>query len=122
MIITEHKETAQPAPSSSPSSQTSSPAPSTSSSQAVEPKGGVLLIRVCDARGISLPAGVAPPTAPPQHQQPSALANRSNRDSLTRKQNWWLPYVVLEFDKNEILVDALAGDTTNPIYHYRAHL
>ncbi|ORZ01427.1 kinase-like domain-containing protein [Syncephalastrum racemosum] len=116
-----HKETAQPAPSSSPSSQTSSPAPSASSSQAVEPKGGVLLIRVCDARGISLPAGVAPPTAPPQHQQPSALSNRSNRDSLTRKQNWWLPYVVLEFDKNEILVDALAGDTTNPIYHYRAH-
>ncbi|KAI8147555.1 kinase-like domain-containing protein [Fennellomyces sp. T-0311] len=118
-----HKEqsSSQPSqhpPSSSPSSQSSSPAPSASSSQHPEPKSGVLLIRVCDARGISLPPGVNLPSIPPQQLQP---ASRSNRDSLTRKQNWWLPYVVLEFDKNEIVVDSLAGDTANPIYHYRAH-
>ncbi|KAI7858140.1 kinase-like domain-containing protein [Circinella umbellata] len=112
----------QSATSSSLSSQSSTPATSVatsvSSSQHPDPKSGVLLIRVCDARGISLPPGVNVPSVPPQQPTP---ANRSNRDSLTRKQNWWLPYVVLEFDKNEILVDALAGDTTNPIYHYRAH-
>ncbi|CDS05593.1 hypothetical protein LRAMOSA08121 [Lichtheimia ramosa] len=106
-----HKEQTSSSPSSS------SPVPSTSSSQQVEPKSGVLLIRVCDARDLSLPPGVEVPTAPPQQPQPPSR----NRDSLTRKQNWWLPYVVLEFDKNEILVDALAGDATNPIYHYRAN-
>lgn len=40
------------------------------------------------------------------------------RDSLQRKQLWWLPYVVLEFDKNEVLVDALGGDLANPVWMY----
>ncbi|CAO3692520.1 unnamed protein product [Rhizopus stolonifer] len=40
---------------------------------------------------------------------------------MSRKQNWWLPYVVLEFDKNEVLIDSLGGDTANPVYQYRAH-
>ncbi|ORE02451.1 Pkinase-domain-containing protein [Rhizopus microsporus var. microsporus] len=89
---------------------------SSQSSSTNEPKNGVLLIRVCEARGISPPANITLPSVPPQpvHQ------NR-NRDSLTRKQNWWLPYVVLEFDKNEILIDALGGDTANPIYQHRAN-
>ncbi|KAI9317060.1 kinase-like domain-containing protein [Dichotomocladium elegans] len=91
--------------------------PATLPSHRTDPKSGVLLIRVCDARGLSLPSGASMPTAPPQQSHPPAR----NRESLTRKQNWWLPYVVLEFDKNEILVDALAGDAANPIYHYRAN-
>jgi len=45
---------------------------------------------------------------------------RTNRDSLQRKQAWWLPYVVLEFDKNEVLVDALGGDVSNPVWMYSA--
>ncbi|CAO3599164.1 unnamed protein product [Absidia cylindrospora] len=49
------------------------------------------------------------------------IQSRSNRDSFNRKQNWWLPYVVLEFDKNEIVIDALGGDTCNPIYQYRTN-
>lgn len=81
-----------------------------------EPKSGVLLIRVCEARGITPPPNVTLPSVPPQPVQ-----NR-NRDSFSRKQNWWLPYVVLEFDKNEVLIDSLGGDTANPIYQYRAHL
>lgn len=43
-----------------------------------------------------------------------------NRDSLQRKQLWWLPYVVLEFDKNEVLVDALGGDLNGPVWMYSA--
>ena len=46
----------------------------------------------------------------------------SNRDSMQRKRNWWLPYVVLEFDKNEVLVDALGGDLSKPEWNYRADL
>jgi serum/glucocorticoid-regulated kinase 2 len=45
---------------------------------------------------------------------------RGNRDSLQRKQLWWLPYVVLEFDKNEVLVDALGGDLSSPVWMYSA--
>ncbi|KAG2180623.1 hypothetical protein INT44_003630 [Umbelopsis vinacea] len=97
-----------PAPSASPSSSISQTSQS--------PKGGVLMIRVCEARGISLPPGIQLPPIPQTH----VAANR-NRDSLTRKQQWWLPYVVLEFDKNEIVIDALGGDTYNPIFQYRAH-
>jgi serum/glucocorticoid-regulated kinase 2 len=41
---------------------------------------------------------------------------------LQRKRFWWLPYVVLEFDKNEILIDALGGDLSNPVWNYRAQL
>jgi serum/glucocorticoid-regulated kinase 2 len=46
----------------------------------------------------------------------------NTHDSLQRKRFWWLPYVVLECDKNEILIDALGGDLSNPVWNYRAHL
>ncbi|KAI9301787.1 kinase-like domain-containing protein, partial [Cunninghamella echinulata] len=99
------------------SSSTSSSSTSSRSTTKQEPCNGVLLIRVCDAQGISIPPQVKLPNPPPT--QP--LLPQRHRESLTRKQHWWLPYVVLEFDKNEVLVDALAGDTQNPIYQYRAH-
>ncbi|KAI9257652.1 kinase-like domain-containing protein [Sporodiniella umbellata] len=103
--VRRNKETASP----------STPAAVVASTPSSEPQSGVLLIRVCEARGISPPAGVTLPSVPPQPVQ-----NR-NRDSFSRKQNWWLPYVVLEFDKNEVLIDCLGGDTANPIYQYRAN-
>lgn len=46
----------------------------------------------------------------------------SNRESMQRKRYWWLPYVVLEFDKNEILIDAMGGDLGQPVWNYRADL
>ncbi|CAO3648738.1 unnamed protein product [Cunninghamella echinulata] len=107
---------ATPSPEVTASLSTQSSSSTTTSTTISEPKSGVLLIRVCEARGISLPPGVS---VPPNHLQP--VQPRSNRDLFNRKQNWWLPYVVLEFDKNEILIDALGGDTNNPIYQYRAN-
>jgi serum/glucocorticoid-regulated kinase 2 len=41
---------------------------------------------------------------------------------MQRRRSWWLPYIVLEFDKNEILIDALGGDLANPVWNYRADL
>lgn len=75
-------------------------------------------------RGLSLAPGVQVPdviqkaldTAPP------ARKSTSNRESMQRKRFWWLPYVVLEFDKNEVLIDALGGDLANPVWNYRADL
>lgn len=46
----------------------------------------------------------------------------SNRMSMQRKQCWWLPYLVLEFDKNEVLIDALGGDIHAPTWMYKANL
>lgn len=64
-----------------------------------------------------------------QHQaqvnkQPASTKNNTGRmrDSIQRKRYWWLPYVVLEFDKNEILVDALGGDISTPSWLYKANL
>ena len=90
--------------------------------QRTSPKSGVLVISVIAARGLSLPPGVSLPQSIQQ-----ALASRPNghsrvRESLQRKQMWWLPYIVLEFDKNEVLVDALGGELDNPVWHYRARL
>ena len=53
---------------------------------------------------------------------PTTRRSTSNRDSMQRKRVWWLPYVVLEFDKNEILVEALGGDLSKPEWNYRADL
>ncbi|WOO80851.1 Serine/threonine-protein kinase gad8 [Vanrija pseudolonga] len=94
-------------------------------------RSGILRIRVTAGKGLSLPQGVPVPppvqTALQQHPTSALSASLSssprvttsnragpNRDSLQRKQLWWLPYVVLEFDKNEVLVDALGGDLANP--------
>ncbi|KAF9366012.1 AGC protein kinase Gad8 [Mortierella sp. NVP85] len=41
--------------------------------------------------------------------------------SARESRKWWLPYAVLEFDRNEVLIDALSGELSNPVWHYRAH-
>ncbi len=66
----------------------------------------------------------APPPSQSHHRSQSQQMgnNRSNRESLQRKRQWWLPYAVLEFDKNEILIDAQEGDLANPVWKFRAHL
>jgi serum/glucocorticoid-regulated kinase 2 len=96
---------------------------------------GVLTIRIFSGRNLSLPPGIALPEsvksaiAAASSNNSNRLgghtksASRSNRDSLRRERaGWWLPYVVLEFDKNEILVDALGGGVDNPQWLYKAHL
>jgi serum/glucocorticoid-regulated kinase 2 len=72
-----------------------------------------------------LPPGVHLPQSIQQalSSRQGANGGRGNiRESLQRKQMWWLPYIVLEFDKNEILVDALGGELDSPVWHYRASL
>ncbi|KLO18247.1 AGC/Akt protein kinase [Schizopora paradoxa] len=95
----------------------------------------MLTIVVFSGRGLSLPQGAmvpdviqkalqsAPPPSQSHHRSQSQQMgnNRSNRESLQRKRQWWLPYAVLEFDKNEILIDAQEGDLANPMWKFRAH-
>ncbi|KAG0300851.1 AGC protein kinase Gad8 [Dissophora globulifera] len=102
-------------PSSSQNSSSSSSSNGTPSSGT--PKSGLLVIRVVEARGLTLPAGSDNLPFVPKEQEQELQA--SNRESLQRK--WWLPYAVLEFDKNEVLIDALGGEVSNPVWQYRAH-
>ncbi|KZP01329.1 Pkinase-domain-containing protein [Calocera viscosa TUFC12733] len=102
-------------------------------------RSGLLTVCVSQARGLSLPAGIPLPPAVDKalrsqeaqvassvsaasvsKQQQQARSSK-NRESLQRKQVWWLPYVIIEFDKNEILLDALGGDISAPVWMYRTH-
>lgn len=86
-------------------------------------RSGMLTIRIFSGRGLSLPPEVPIPevivraleSAPSPHHR-----STSNRESLQRRRYWWLPYVVLEFDKNEVLIDAMGGDLSSPVWNYRA--
>lgn len=75
-------------------------------------------------RGLALPAGTQVPDIIQKalDSSPATRRSTSNRDSMQRKRSWWLPYVVLEFDKNEILIDAMGGDLSKPEWNYRADL
>lgn len=97
-------------------------------------RSGLLVIRVVDARGLSLPPGQSVPpmiaralaqAGPNGASMAGSLTHGNggagNRQSMQRKQCWWLPYLVLEFDKNEVLIDALGGDVSAPVWMYKAN-
>jgi serum/glucocorticoid-regulated kinase 2 len=86
---------------------------------------GLLSVRVISGRGFTLPPNTPLPPAIESallnessnhghHHQRSSSSN--NRESLQKKRYWWLPYVVLEFDKNEIMIDALGGELGAPVW------
>ena len=100
---------------------------------------GLLTIRVMWAEGLSLPDGAPLPPAvqaalassrakaaaavsPSSVTQQRMLKKRGNRDSVQRAQCWWLPYMVMEFDVNQVLITSLGGDIGKPVYMYQAHL
>jgi hypothetical protein len=41
---------------------------------------------------------------------------------MQRASKWWLPYMILEFDRSQMLVEAIDGDLGNPVYNYRTPL
>ncbi|KAN0127439.1 Protein kinase-like domain containing protein [Lactarius tabidus] len=95
---------------------------------------GILSIRVLWAERLSVPqvpavvqaalssqqAKVASSISPASVSQ-SRLAARGKRDSVQRTQCWWLPYLVMEFEVNQILITPLGGDLEKPLYMYQAH-
>lgn len=83
-------------------------------------RSGMLTIRIFSGRGLALPPGAHLPEGIVRALETAPRSSAGNRESLQRKRFWWLPYVVLEFDKNEILIDALGGDLSNPTWNYRA--
>ena len=103
------------------------------------PQSGLLAIRVLWAENLALPGGAAVPPAvqaalnsqqakvaasvSPSRVTQHRLANRrSNRDSVQRTQCWWLPYLVMEFEVNQVLITPLGGELGKPLYMYETHL
>ncbi|THH07000.1 hypothetical protein EW145_g3687 [Phellinidium pouzarii] len=86
-------------------------------------RSGMLTIVIFSGRGLVLPTGAAVPDVIQKalRSAPADRPPRNKRESTQRKRHWWLPYVVLEFDKNEILIDALDGDLGAPTWNHRAH-
>ncbi|KAF9652740.1 Pkinase-domain-containing protein [Thelephora ganbajun] len=85
-------------------------------------RSGMLTIRIFSGRGLALPPGQEIPEVIKKalESTPATRRSTSNRESFQRQRSWWLPYVVLEFDKNEILIDAFGGDISSPVWNYRA--
>ncbi|KAG7440440.1 Pkinase-domain-containing protein [Guyanagaster necrorhizus] len=100
-------------------SRPTTPKPPTGSDQF---RSGMLTIRIFSGRGLSLPPNAPIPDIIQRalESAPPTRKSTSNRESMQRKRFWWLPYVVLEFDKNEILIDAMGGDLASPVWNYRA--
>ncbi|KAH9936157.1 Pkinase-domain-containing protein [Fomitopsis serialis] len=101
-------------------------------------RSGLLAIRVLWAEGLALPSGQGMPPAvqaalssaqaklaasvSPSSVTQHRLANRkSNRDSVQRQQCWWLPYLVMEFEVNQVLITPLGGDLSKPLYMYETN-
>ncbi|KAG7440874.1 AGC/Akt protein kinase [Guyanagaster necrorhizus] len=101
-------------------------------------RSGLLAIRVLWAEGFALPAGTATPAAvqkalssqqakvassvsPSSVQQSRLAKTRGNRDSIQRTQCWWLPYLVMEYEVNQVLIIPLGGDLEKPVYMYQVH-
>ncbi|KAK0187915.1 kinase-like domain-containing protein [Armillaria mellea] len=102
------------------------------------PRTGLLAIRVLWAEGLALPPGFSTPAAvqqalssqqakvassvsPSSVQQSRLAKTRGNRDSIQRTQCWWLPYLVMEYEVNQVLITPLGGDLEKPVYMYQAH-
>ncbi|CCA67867.1 probable Serine/threonine-protein kinase gad8 [Serendipita indica DSM 11827] len=102
------------------------------------PITGRLSIQVTAARDLSLPPNTKLPEAiakmvNSQQAQLAASITASSissqrakpghkpRDSVQREQSWWLPYALLEFDVNEVLIDPLGGSIQSPVWMYNAH-
>ncbi|KAG8935587.1 AGC protein kinase Gad8 [Tulasnella sp. 419] len=107
-----------------PSRSTTPRPPTNANGESSSPvRNGVLTVRVFSGRNLNLPPNVPLPAVIQQALASGASNQRgpANRESLQRKRSWWLPYVVLSFDKQEILIDALGGEMHAPAWMYKAH-
>ncbi|EDR13258.1 uncharacterized protein LACBIDRAFT_308922 [Laccaria bicolor S238N-H82] len=123
------------------SHRSTTPTPGNPDGKEKKPKfrSGLLTIRVLWAEGLGLPAGVAVPPSVQSaltsqqakvaasvspssvHKQRLANKSRGNRDSIQRMQCWWLPYLVMEYEVNQVLITPLGGELDKPLYMYQAH-
>jgi serum/glucocorticoid-regulated kinase 2 len=67
-------------------------------------------------------AKVAASVSPSSVTQRRLVKRHGAKDSIQRTQCWWLPYLVMEFEVNQVLITPLGGDMEKPLYMYQAQL
>ncbi|KAK7677768.1 Serine/threonine protein kinase, AGC [Cerrena zonata] len=100
-------------------------------------RSGILAIRVLWSEGLTVPGQIPPavqtalssqqakaaasvsPSSVTQHRL--AKSKKGARDSVQRQQCWWLPYLVMEFEVNQVLITPLGGEMEKPLYMYETH-
>ena len=121
------------------SSRSTTPTPRNPDGSRPQFRSGILAIHVNRAEGLELPPGVQIPPAvqnalasaqaqaalsvsPSSVTQQRLAKQRGHRDSVQRVGCWWLPYLVMEFEVNQIVLTPLGGDVEQPVYMYQATL
>ena len=120
-------------------SRSTTPTPRNPDGSQPQFRSGILAIHVNRAEGLELPSGTQIPS-PVQNALTSAQAQaalsvspssvtqqrltkqRGHKDSVQRIGCWWLPYLVMEFEVNQIVLTPLGGDIEQPVYMYQATL
>src|ERR1700753_224963 len=120
-------------------SRSTTPTPRNPDGSRPQFRSGILAIHVNRAEGLELPPGVQIPPAvqnalaTTQAQAASSVSpssvtkqrlakQRGHKDSVQRVGCWWLPYLVMEFEVNQIVLTPLGGDVQKPVYMYQATL
>jgi serum/glucocorticoid-regulated kinase 2 len=120
-------------------SRSTTPTPRNHDGSRPQFRSGILAIHVNRAEGLELPSGIQVPpavqTALASSQAQAALSispssvtqqrlakQRGHKDSVQRFGCWWLPYLVMEFEVNQIVLTPLGGDVEQPVYMYQATL
>ena len=120
-------------------SRSATPTPRNPDGSRPQFRSGILAIHVNRAEGLELPPGIQIPpavqTALASAQAQAALSispssvtqqrlakQRGHKDSVQRIGCWWLPYLVMEFEVNQIVLTPLGGDIEQPVYMYQATL
>ena len=120
-------------------SRSTTPTPRNPDGSRPQFRSGILAIHVNRAEGLELPPGVnVPPpvqsalataqaqaaltVSPSSVTQQRLAKQRGHKDSVQRIGCWWLPYLVMEFEVNQIVLTPLGGDIEQPVYMYQATL
>jgi serum/glucocorticoid-regulated kinase 2 len=77
---------------------------------------GILLVQIVEARNLTVP-----PAALQQVQQ-NVSSNAAASVSTAAGKAWWLPYAIVEFDKNQIQTEAIGGNLQSPVWKSRVNL
>lgn len=120
-------------------SRSATPTPRNPDGSRPQFRSGILAIHVNRAEGLELPPGIQIPPAvqnalasaqaqaalsvsPSSVTQQRLAKQRGHKDSVQRIGCWWLPYLVMEFEVNQIVLTPLGGDVEQPVYMYQATL
>ena len=99
--------------SSVPASLSSADPDSPTSDSTLKP--GRLTVQIFEAKGLTLPPGVNRPPERPPSSSASSVPRGHDRAKPSRS-HLALPYIVLEFDKNQVVLETNYGELSAPVW------